>query len=85
MMIKKIYKKGQTKKAIKILDRIVKDFWKLYINEDPNNNDKGFYNINNNIKQFKEKEETEDYIIMYKYVQQRILKKFLIILKKEKE
>ena len=68
VMINKIYKKGKEKKAIEILNKTVRDFWKIYINEDEYKNYNGFNNIYNDIKQFKEKGETTEYIDMYEYV-----------------
>ena len=68
VMINKIYKKGKEKRAIEILNKTVRDFWKIYINEDEYINYNGFNNIYNDIKQFKEKGETAEYIDMYEYI-----------------
>ena len=64
-IINKIYKKGKEKDAIEILDKTIKEFWQVYINDDIENKYIGFATIKDDINKFVEKGESEKYIKMY--------------------
>ena len=64
-MISKIYKKEKEKDAIEILDKTVKEFWQVYINDDIENKFIGFNTIKDDINKLAEKGETEEYINKY--------------------
>ena len=61
-LINKIYLKGQEKNVINILDKTIKEMWFVYVNDDRENNHKGFHTLKDKIKEFKIKGEEEKYI-----------------------
>ena len=63
--INKIYKKRKEKDAIEILDKTIKEFWQVYINDGVENKYNGFHTIKDDINKFMEKGETEEYINKY--------------------
>ena len=53
---------GTKKNVINILDKTIKEMWFVYVNDDRENNYKGFHTLKDEIKEFKIKGEEEKYI-----------------------
>ena len=66
-LIEQIYKKGEEKAIIEILEKTVREMWKAYITNDKNVYN-GFETIEDDINKFKELGETEQYIEIYTLV-----------------
>ncbi len=64
-LINKIYLKGQEKRVINILDKTIKEMWLVYVNDDEENNFKGFHTLKDEIKEFRKKGQEEAYIEKY--------------------
>ena len=64
-LINKIYLEGKEKKVIYILDKTIKEIWIAYINDDKNNDFRGFETIKHDIKKLRAMGETEYYIRLY--------------------
>ena len=64
-LINKIYLKGQEKRVINILDKTIKEMWLVYVNDDEENNFKGFHTLKDEIKEFRKKGQEETYIEKY--------------------
>ena len=67
-LIKKIIQKNEEKAVIKILKKTVREMWIIYKTDDINNEFPGFNTIKYDIKKFRERNETEDYIKLYSSV-----------------
>ena len=66
-LIEKIYRKGEEKIIIQILEKTVREMWKAYITNDKNKYI-GFETIEDDINKFKDLGESEEYIEIYTLV-----------------
>ena len=64
-LIDKLYKEGKEEKVINILNKTIKDLWRVYINDDVNQNFRGFDTLKNDIDKLKKIGESEKYIELY--------------------
>ena len=64
-LIKRIYEEQKEEKVINILDKTVKELWKIYINDDLNNNFIGFETIKHDIAKLRKMGESEEYIELF--------------------
>lgn len=64
-LIDKLYKEGKEEKVINILNKTIKDLWRAYINDDANQNFRGFEILKNDIDKLKKIGESEKYIELY--------------------
>lgn len=64
-LIKKIIQKNEEKEVIKIFRKTVREMWIIYKTDDINNEFPGFNTIKYDIKKFRERTESEDYIRLY--------------------
>ena len=64
-LIKQIYEEGIEKKAIKNLDKTIKEYWNIYIKDDKDIDFTGFETIKDDIAKFRKSGETEEYIAKY--------------------
>ena len=64
-LIDKLYKEGKEEKVINILNKTIKDLWRAYINDDANQNFRGFETLKNDIDKLKKIGESEKYIELY--------------------
>ena len=67
-LIKKIIQKNEEKEVIKIFRKTVREMWIIYKTDDINNEFPGFNTIKYDIKKFRERNESEDYIRLYSSV-----------------
>ena len=64
-LINKVIQEGKEKNTIYILNKTIKEMWFAYINDDKNNDFKGFETIKHDIKKLRKIGETEAYIDLY--------------------
>ena len=64
-LIDKLCKEGKEEKVINILNKTIKDLWRAYINDDANQNFRGFEILKNDIDKLKKIGESEKYIELY--------------------
>ena len=64
-LINKVIQEGKEKNTINILNKTIKEMWFAYINDDKNNDFKGFETIKHDIKKLRKIGETEAYIDLY--------------------
>ena len=64
-LIDKLYKEGKEEKVINILNKTIKDLWRAYINDDANQNFRGFETLKNDIDKLKKIGESEKYMELY--------------------
>ena len=67
-LIDKIYKKHEEKKVLNILNKKIKDMWRVYVSEIKDDNYKGFKTLTDDIEQLKKNGENEEYIRKYKII-----------------
>ena len=67
-LIKKIYKQNEEKKVISILNKNIRDMWRIYINDIKDENYIGFQTLIDDIEQFQKNGENEEYIRKYKII-----------------
>ena len=66
-LIKKILEQKKEIKVIEVLEKTVRDMWIIYKNDDIYHEFPGFQTIKYDIEKFKEMNESEDYIGLYRY------------------
>ena len=84
-LIKKIYEEGIEKKAIKNLDKTIKEYWNIYIKDDKDIDFTGFETIKDDIVKFRKSGETEEYIAKYIEIAHKYEKIFKDIVPRKKK
>ena len=67
-LIKRIYEEGKEKKVINILEKTVREFWHIYKYGTTDQYYLGFKTLNDDVKFFRLKGESENYINLYKSI-----------------
>lgn len=83
-LIKRIINKGKDEKVIYILNNTIRNLWKVYLNDDKNNEFSGFETLKDDINKLRKLGETEEYISNYVKVAQNFEEIFNRINPREK-
>ena len=67
-LIKRILNKGKDKKVIFILNKTIKQIWKVYLNDDRYNEYIGFKTLKDDLNKLRKHGETEEYITSFRKV-----------------